>query len=135
MLPPSRRDGCALVGADHHALAVGGIDPELVVVLTAGRALEGLEGDAAVGGTVHGGADGVEDVGVLRVHEDAAAIGALAVADARVFAGHVLPGGAAVVGAVKSRAAFNVVADDVHAPTVGVHGDGDAQRGPGRAES
>ena len=65
-------DAGALVGADEHAFAVGGIDPELVVVLAAGRALEGLEGDAAVGGAVHGSAHGVKDVGVLRVHEDAA---------------------------------------------------------------
>ena len=36
-------DAGALVGADQHAVAVGGIDPELVVVLAAGRALERLE--------------------------------------------------------------------------------------------
>ena len=68
------RDAGALVGADQHALAIGGIDPELVVVLAAGRALEWLEGDAAIGGAVHGGAHRVDDVRVLRVHEDAAAI-------------------------------------------------------------
>ena len=34
-----------------------------------------------------------------------------------------LPGGAAVVGAVESGAVFDVVADDVHALALGVHGD------------
>ena len=35
-----------------------------------------------------------------------------------------LPGGAAVVGAVKARAVFDIVADDVHAQTLCVHGHG-----------
>ena len=117
-------DRCALVGAEHHTLAVGGVDPLLVVVFAAGRTLVGLEGDAAVGGFVHGGADGVNNVGVLRIHEDAAAIGALAVADAGVFARHVLPGRARVVRAVQARAVFDVVADDIHALAIGVHGNG-----------
>src|SRR6185437_12848672 len=113
----------ALVGADHHAFAVGRIDPEFVVVLAAGRALEGFEGDAAISGAVHGGAYGIDDVRILRVDEDAAAIRALPVADAEVLSRHVLPGGAAVVGAVKSRTVFDVVADDVHALALGVHRD------------
>ena len=124
-----QRDARALVGADQHAVAVRGVNPELVVVLTAGRALEGLKGEAAIGRAVHGGAHGVHNVRILRVHEHAAAIIALAVADPhgdpQVVPGHVLPGGATIVGAVKSRALFNGIADDVHALALGVHGDGD----------
>ena len=65
-------------------MAVRGINPELVVVLPAGRALEGLKGGAAIGRAVHRGAHGVQNVRILRVHEHAAAISALAVADPRV---------------------------------------------------
>src|SRR6185437_8422839 len=73
---------------------------------------------------VHGGAHGVDDVGILRVDEDAAGVVALAVADAGVLARHVFPVGAAVVGAEESRAVFDVGTNDVHALAVGVHGDG-----------
>src|SRR4029077_18528641 len=69
-------DTGALVGADQHAVAVRGVNPELVVVLTTGRALEGLKGGAAIGGAVHRGAHGVHNVRILRVHEHAAAISA-----------------------------------------------------------
>src|SRR6185437_5821421 len=73
---------------------------------------------------VHGGAHGVDDVGVLRIEEDAARVVALAVADAGVLARHVFPVGAAVVGAEEAGAVLDVGADDVHALAVGVHGDG-----------
>src|SRR5580698_514479 len=106
-------------------MAVGGIDPELVVVLTAGRALERSERDTTISGAVHRGAHGVDNVRILRVHKNAATIVALPVADAGIFSGHVTPGGAAIVRAVESRAVFDVGADDVHALTLGVHGDGE----------
>ncbi len=112
------RDADTLVGADHHALAVGGIDPEIVVILAAGGALEGMEGDAAVDGAVQGGADGIDDVGIPWVHEDAATVSALAVADALVLYRHVAPGGAAVVGAEKTGPMLDVVADNVDAPAM-----------------
>ena len=95
-------DAGALIGADEHVLSVGGIDPELVVVLAAGRAFEGLKGIAPIGGAVHGGADRIKDVGVLRIDKNAAAIGSLAVADAEIVPCHMPPGEAGVVGTVQA---------------------------------
>src|SRR5581483_1019470 len=46
-------DAGPLVGADQHAVAVRGVNPQLVVVLTARRALEGLKGGAAIRRAVH----------------------------------------------------------------------------------
>src|SRR5580658_5730247 len=124
-----QRDAGALVGANQHAMAVGGVNPKLVVVLTAGRALESLKGEAAIGRAVHRSAHGVHNVRILRVHEHAAAIIAMAVADPhgdpQVVPGHVLPGGATIIGAVKSRATVYRIADDVHALALSVHGDGE----------
>src|SRR5256885_811913 len=59
------RDRRALIEAEEHPLAVGRIDPDLVRVLTAGCALEGAERLAAVGRSIHGGADRVESVRIL----------------------------------------------------------------------
>ena len=120
------RDVRTLIRARQNALAVGGIDPHDVIVLAAGRAFEGAERLAAIDGAVHRRAHRVQDVGVLRIHPDAAAIVALAVADAGVVAGHVLPRGAAIIGAVQPGAALQVAADYVEALAVGVHGNGNA---------
>ena len=48
-LPAVERHRRALIEAEQHPLAVGRIDPDLVRVLTAGRALECAERFAAVG--------------------------------------------------------------------------------------
>src|SRR6185437_11109709 len=45
-------DGCALIHAEDHAAAVGRVNPEFVVVVAAGSALEGSEGVAAIGGAI-----------------------------------------------------------------------------------
>ena len=117
------RDRRALIEAEEHALAVGRIDPRDVRVLAAGRALERDERLAAVGRSIHGRADRVDDVGILRVDPHAGAVRALAVGDARVVAGHVLPRRALVVGTKEARAALHAGADHVHALAVRVHRD------------
>ena len=94
-----------------------------MVILAAGSPLERLERHAAVGGTVHRGAHRVEDVRILRVDEDATAVSSLPIADAGILARHVLPGGTGVVGSVKPGAIGYVVAHDIHALGLGVHGD------------
>src|SRR5213076_878310 len=91
--PAVERDDGALIVAEQHALAVGGIDPQLLRVVAAGRAFEAGEGVAAVGGFIARGVDGVDDVGVLGVHVDAAVVAALAVANARVGRVHLPPRG------------------------------------------
>src|SRR6185437_12626381 len=136
-------DAGPLIGADQHAVAIGRVNPHVVVVFAAGRALERSERLAAVGRAVQRRGNGVHDVGVLRIHPDAATVGALAVGDAGVIAGHVLPGGAAVVGAEQAGAALGGAADHEDALAVGVHRHGDADaagqlgergdRGPGHA--
>ena len=110
----------ALIVAEQHALAVGGIDPQLLRIVAAGRAFEAGERVAAVRGFIARGVDGVDDVGVLGVHVDAAVVAALAVPDARVGRVHLAPRGAGVVGAPQTG-----VLDQEHALRVRVVRDRD----------
>src|SRR5213075_693059 len=110
----------ALIVAEQHALAVAGIDPQLLRIVAAGRALEAGEGVAAVGGLVARRVDGVDNVGIPGVHVHAAVVAALAVADARVGRVHLTPRSAAVVGAIQPR-----VLDQEHALRVRVVRDRD----------
>src|SRR6185437_1863610 len=68
------RDAGALIGADQHAVAVGRVNPHVVVVFAAGCALEGRKRDAAIGRAVERGGDGINNVGVLRIHPNPAAV-------------------------------------------------------------
>src|SRR5439155_4325994 len=107
-------------------LSVRRIDPRVMWILAAGGALERAERLAAVGRSIHGGGDRINDVGVLRIHPDAGAIRALAVGYPRIVASHVLPRGTLIVGAIETGAALERAADDVDAFTIGMHRDRDA---------
>jgi hypothetical protein len=124
-------DDGALVAAQHHAVAVGGVDPELVVVVAAGRALDRGEVAAVVGGFVGGG---IDDVGLVRVGGiDRDGLEVPAAAPQAVFVVHLAPDGASVVGDVDA-AEFAAVGEIVdHGPdAVGIAGrDGDADLADG----
>ena len=98
--PAVDADDRPLVDAEDAALGVLGVDPQLVEVVAGGVAFDGHEGAAAVGRAQQHGVAGVDDVGVLRLHGDAAEVPA-AVPDAGVGAGP-RPVAAAVVGAVEA---------------------------------
>ena len=117
----------ALVGRQDHVARVRGVDPQLVVVVPARRALEALEGGAGVLGAVHARVHDVDDVGVGRVDGHAAEIPA-PVPDA-VLAVRELPGRAGVVGAVHAPLAGSARGVHLRVYAVGVgrrHGDPDA---------
>ena len=64
-------DHRALIAAQDHAPGIGRIDPELVIVVAAGRALERLEGSTRVGRLVQGRVARIDDVGVVGVDRHA----------------------------------------------------------------
>src|SRR5262249_4134387 len=100
-------DRRTLIESEKHPLVIGRIDPGDVRVLAARSALERAERLAPVGGSIAGGGDGVNDVGVLRIGPHAGAVRALAVRNARIACGHVLPRGPLIIRAKESRAALN----------------------------
>ncbi len=59
-----------LVCRKHHPIAVAWVDPHLVVVVSARRALDRHKGLAAIGGLIGSGIDDIGPVGVDRVHGD-----------------------------------------------------------------
>ena len=71
-------DHRALVAREHHAVAVFGIDPELVIVVAAGRALDGNPRLAGVERHVGRGVDVVGAVGVGGIDGDLAEVPAAA---------------------------------------------------------
>src|SRR5262249_10377415 len=60
-------DACALVAAKDHSLWVGGINPERVIVVAAGRTLDGDEGFPGVGGAVQRDIRNVDRIRVLGI--------------------------------------------------------------------
>ena len=116
------RDHRALVQPHQHALAIGGIDPQLLRIVAAGRALEAGERVATVHGLVAGGVDGVHDVGIDRIHVHATVVSALSVADAQVVRGHASPRCPSIV-----RTCQAGVRDEIHPLSVAVHGYGDGR--------
>src|SRR5271157_610248 len=92
-------DGGALVDGQEDDIGVVGIDPDGVIVVTAGRAFDGRKTLAGVGGAVSGCVGDIHHVAVLGIDADAgevraAAVDALLVVDAA-------PGAAGVVGAIE----------------------------------
>src|SRR5439155_25712566 len=116
----------SLVEAEEHALAVRRVDPRDMWIHATRRALECHESLAPIRRSINGGADRVNDVGVLRVHPDAGAIRALPVRNARVARGHVLPRCALIVRPIQARTALKRSANDVNALAVSMHRDRDA---------
>ena len=71
--------------------------------------------------------EGVDDVGILGIHEDAAVVATLGVGNTFVIGGHMAPRRAAIVGAIQSK-----VADEVDAQCIRAdrdrHGDSARER-------
>ncbi len=128
--PAVQRDRRALVHAQEHALAVGGIDPHLLRVVAAGCALKSGESIAAVERTETRGVDRVDDFRIRRIDVDAAIVSVLSVRDAPIIRRHLAPRVPTVVGTIETE-----VANQVHALAVRVHRDGDrrAARERGKA--
>src|SRR5947207_5976549 len=95
-------------------------------VLAAGGTLECAECLSSICRSINGGADRVNDVGVLRVHPDAGAVRALAVGYPRIVASHVLPRRALIVRPIQTRAALKRTANDVNTLTLRMHRDRNA---------
>ena len=69
----------ALIASENHPAPVVRVDPELVIIVAAGRSLERLaEGPPAVPRSVYAGVRHVDEVRILRVHDDFAEIPAAA---------------------------------------------------------
>src|ERR1022692_4552839 len=116
-------DGGALIGGEEDDVGVQGIDPDGVIIVAAGRALDGGETVAGVVAAVGGGVGDVDDVLVFGIDADAGEIATAAV-DA-LLAVDALPVGAGIVGAVGAAGFAARFHEGVHA--VGVaRGDGDA---------
>ena len=107
-----RHDG-ALVDAEHAAFGVLGVDPELVVIVPAGGALDRRKRAARVLRPVERGVARVDDVGVARLDRDPAEVPA-ASPDPRIVA--------------RERPARTVVVGAVEPAALGVHHGVDALR-------
>src|SRR5262249_46088004 len=125
-------DDGALIARKHHAIAILGIDPHLVVVVAAGSAFDGHECLAGVGSHVGRGVDDVSAVRILRIDGDCAEVPAAA-PKARLAVDE-LPGGPGIVGEVDTAfgiggasAAATPSAATASAATAIGRGDADAQ--------
>ena len=120
-----------LVDAEDAPLRAARIDPELVVVVAAGRALDRHEGLAGIVRAVHGGVAGVDDVGIAGIDRDAAEVPA-APPDP-VVAARPRPGRAGVVRAVQPAVVHRVHHGVDAARPARRHGEADASRLGGQA--
>src|ERR1035438_6054884 len=116
-------DGGALIGGEEDDVGVQGIDPDGVIIVAAGRALDGGEGPAGVVGAVGGSVGRSEEVLVLGVDADAGEIATAAV-DA-LFPVGAFQIGAGIVGTVDAAGFAARFDERVHAIGVAV-GEGDA---------
>src|SRR5258708_6881522 len=85
----------ALIAAKDHALRIAGIDPQSVIVIAAGRALDGHKVLACVSGAIDGNVGQVNGVGIFGINREFAEVPQTS-ADARVCSG-ASPGLAAIV--------------------------------------
>jgi hypothetical protein len=92
-------DRGSLITAQNHAIGVSGIDPEDVVVVSAGRPFVGDEGLASIRRPIKRGLGDVNDVRVVRIEKDFAEITATL---NTWITGDLLPTRSAIVGAVES---------------------------------
>src|SRR6266850_253665 len=110
----------ALVAGDNHTFWIIGINPELMIIVTAGRAFDRRPAFAGVDRSIHGRIHHVESVRVFRIDSNLFKVPA-AVPDAFV-AGDLCPRGAGIVR--RKQATFLCIDDGIH--TIAVHGsDGD----------
>ena len=93
------RNRRALIGCNQDDVGVVRVDPDRVVVVAAGRALDRRERAPAVGGSIRRRVRGVHDVGILRVDAHVGEVVA-ASPDARLRV-HPRPGRARIVGSIE----------------------------------
>src|SRR5713101_8602213 len=93
-------DGRALVHGEGDNVGVFGIDPAGVVVVAAGRALDGSEVLAGVGGAVGRGVGHIDHIFVSRIDTHAAEV--VAASPDTFFVIHLLPALTSVVGAINA---------------------------------
>jgi hypothetical protein len=115
-------DNRALVACEEKDVGIVGVDPDCVVIVASGRALESREGLAGIGGAVGRGIGHVDQVFILGIDLHFGEVIAPAVETG--FVVDALPAFASVVGAVDA-AKFRGVQRRVHALRVG-RGDGKA---------
>src|SRR6266852_648263 len=116
-LPAIHADGCALVYSDGDNVWDIGIDPNSMVVVAAGRAFDGREILARVGGSVGRSVGHIDHILISRIDAHAAEVVAASVDT--FFVIHLLPAFASVIGAVDA-ATFLGVDPGIHA--VGIAG-------------
>ena len=125
-------DRCALVHAEKNALTICRINPDLLRIVAAWRALEPGEAVATIGGLVARCAQDVDDVWIFRVNGNAAVVAALSVANTGVGGVHLPPVRAAVIGAIQPVVGHE---EDALGVCPHGHGDGGAAREAGKAGS
>src|SRR5579884_2258553 len=121
-------DGGALIGSEHHVQGIGGIDPDLVIIVAAGRAADDAEIPAAVAQFIKRHVRNVDDIGVVGIDSDAVEIPG-AFGDAGIVVDE-CPSSAAIVTAIQARLfGFD---DGVDAAAAGAASDCDTDASPGK---
>ena len=100
-------DDRTLIAGEDHTVAIFGIDPELMIVVTPGRPLHGDPCLAGVEGHVGGCIDVVGAVGVRGIDGDLAEVPATA--PQALLAADEMPGSAGVVGEIDAAEGFRCV--------------------------
>src|ERR1019366_4686735 len=103
----------ALIGGQQDDVGIQRIDPDAVVIVAAGRSLEGGETLARVVGPIGGGVGHVDDVPIFRIDADASEIAAAAV-DA-LLSVDAFPGSAGIFGTVDAAGIAARLNQRVHA--------------------
>src|SRR5438093_6931640 len=108
-LPAVHGDEGALVAHEQNDVGVVGVDPEVLVVVAAGRTANAAPSLAAVGRAPGHDAGAIDHVGILRVHFRHRKIAAANAQRGARVVGRIPPGFARVVGAVNPEAAAGLI--------------------------
>src|SRR5215831_19336981 len=108
-------DDGSLVNAQNHARRTSRIDPEHVEVVATGRTYVRFKRLSSVGRAIERSLGHVDDIGIIRVHEDSAEVAA---ADDTGILGRLMPGSSAIVRSEKS-----LVENCIQAPAISSGGD------------
>ena len=135
-------DRRALIADEQDDVGIIGVDPEVLVIVAAGRTLDAGPRFAGVGGAPGDGAGAVDDVGVFGVDADDGEVAATDAADGAGVGGDGGPGGAGVGAAIDLHAAgrgdggieaSGVAGGDGDVGLAGVGGEAAGQFVPGAA--